>query len=161
MVSSAFGSIDVRKVSRWYRTRFFARCRCLEPAGDGVSGASELSSSSESIANSLFVISTAKATMSSKNCVRGYVWPERCGARSRWETTLARPPLGVGTVIGCDCRFSPRDRVAVDEDGRGAELAGAARRVRVAGLGTGGRPRTMVCGRDASFGSINGRINRS
>ena len=80
---------------------------------------------------------------------------------SRRETTLALAPLVIGTVIGCDCRFRPRARVAADVDGRGVELAGAARRVRVAGLGSGGRPRTMVCGRDANFGFINGRINRS
>jgi hypothetical protein len=80
---------------------------------------------------------------------------------SRRETILARPPLFVGAVTECGCRFSPRDRVAVDVDGRGVELAGAARRVRVAGLGSGGRPRAMVCGGDANFGFINGRINRS
>ena len=65
--SSAFGSDDVSTVSRWCRTRFFARCRCREPAGVGISGASELSSSSESIACSLFVISIAKATTFSQN----------------------------------------------------------------------------------------------
>ena len=80
---------------------------------------------------------------------------------SRRETTLALPPLVVGTVIGCDCRFRPRARVAAKLDGRRAELAGAARRVRVAGLGSGGRPRTIVGGRDANFGFIYGRINRS